>query len=195
MGVVMICGLTGSIIEKRPDFAALDVNGVIYGINIPLTTYQSLNGLHEKQTLHTYLIHREDRMELYGFKDRENLEIFELLISLQGIGPKLAIVLLSNLTPDDLRKHVQDQNIDRLKRISGIGPKKAEKILFELKGKLGPARISTDHPAADTANDLYLALISLGYTSAEAEKAVRNPAVTSARTLEEKIREALRTFG
>jgi holliday junction DNA helicase RuvA len=192
----LIYSLTGTISEKRPDFVALDVHGVTYGVTVPLTTYQQIRSIGESLTLHTVLIHREDRMELYGFAGREDREIFKLLISLQGIGPKLAIVLLSNLTPAELKKNVYEQNIDRLKRISGIGPKKAEKILFELKDKLKAtdrelaAADGTGVPSVE--DDLYLALLSLGYNSSEAARAMSHMKVKDAATLEDKIKESLR---
>ncbi len=193
----MICRLMGIIVEKKPDHAIVDVNGIGYFVSIPLTTYNFLSEVGTQETLYTSLIHKEDRMELYGFKDQESLQLFKLLLSVSGIGPKLGLVLLSNLTPDELRRNVQEQNIDKMKRISGIGPKKAEKILFELKGKVKEIGkpISASEAADATENDLYLALVSLGYSEQESDRVMKKNEVRSQKTLEEKIREALKHIG
>ena len=191
----MIYSLKGILAEKKPDFAAIDVNGVVYGVHVPLTTYNSLALPGQPQHLYTHMIHGEDKMELYGFKDKDNLEIFKILISVTGIGPKLALVLLSNLTPGDLQKYVKEQNYDRLKRISGIGPKKAEKILFELKSKLKiTVSASTASPGVSEENDLGLALASLGYSDQEIARAMSQKEVESAVKLEDKITAALRSL-
>jgi Holliday junction DNA helicase RuvA len=190
----LIYSLKGVLVEKKPDFAALDVNGVVYGLHIPLTTFNSFGPVGQPLQLYTHLVHNEDKMELYGFKDRENLEIFRILISVTGIGPKLALVLLSNLAPADLQKHVAEQNVDRLKRISGIGPKKAEKILFEMKNKLRMPLAAGAPGASGEENDLALALGSLGYSDQEIVRALAQKEVEAGRTLEDKITAALRAL-
>ncbi len=193
----MISRLNGHVLQKKPGHVILDVNGVGYKVNIPLTTFNALPDLHDKAVLFTSLIHKEDRMELYGFKDEETLSLFELLLSVSGIGPKLALILLSNLTPDELRFHVQEQSIDKLKKINGIGPKKAEKILFELKGKvkeMGLGHGEIGHGISQD-DDLQMALLSLGYTTQEADKIMQKPEVKSQKGLEDKIREALKYLG
>lgn len=172
----------------------LDVSGVGYLVHIPLTTFNLLGPSGSEGLLHTSLIHKEDRMDLFGFSDMETLKVFELLLSVSGIGPKLALLLLSHMSPKDLIRNIHDQKIDRLKRISGIGPKKAEKILFELKGKVKD--FGTEALPSSTDNgqeeDLRMALLSLGYSPQETEKVMQTEDVLAAQSLEEKIRISLK---
>jgi len=188
----LIYALNGTIMEKKPDCAVLNVNGIFFGINIPLTTFHKLNALEQTDTLFTHLVHKEDRMELYGFKDKDSLGIFKLLISLPGLGPKLALVLLSHLSPEELKAVVASQNADRLKSISGIGAKKAEKILFELKNKFKDLPGEGIETGSAQDNDFTLALKSLGYSAQEIGRVLRDPDVADKKELEEKVKAALR---
>jgi len=188
----MIYKLSGILIEKKPDFLALDVKGIAFAISIPLTTYNKLPPLDSEYTLFTHLIHKEDKMELYGFHEKESLDFFKILLKLSGVGPKLALILLSNLTPGDLHHIVETKNIDRLKRINGVGPKKAEKIIFELKGKVHTMSESISDNAEQNINEeVILALSSLGYSNKEAQNVLNKPEVIHASSLEDKLKSAL----
>jgi Holliday junction DNA helicase RuvA len=132
-------------------------------------------------------------MDLFGFKDRDDLELFRILLGVNGIGPKLALTVLSRLAPEELESAVAAQDVSRFKGISGIGAKTAEKIVFELKGKFKHARspAGSTGSSGDDMLDLRLALQSLGYTAQEIDRALRSPEIRKAVTLEDRIRAGL----
>lgn len=190
----MIRAVRGRLVEKRPDFAAVDVGGVVFGLSVPLSTFERLPPEGEEVTLQTHLVHTEDRMDLYGFADRESVEVFKTLLGVSGIGPKMALVVLSRLPPAELEAAVAAQDVARLRGIGGIGPKTAEKIVFELKDKVG-RRMAVSEGGVSVDGDLRLALQSLGYGAAEIERAVGHASVRGCGRLEEKIRAALAVLG
>ena len=128
--------IKGSLASKTQDKAIIDVGGVGYLINIPFSTYQTLPELNETLKLNTYLAVREDSMTLYGFQSNEELRVFELLISVSGIGPKLAIGVLSDISAADFSVAVITEDVNRLTKISGIGKKTAQRMIIELKDKM-----------------------------------------------------------
>ena len=128
--------IKGSLASKSQDKAVLDVGGVGYLIYIPYSTYQTLPELNETVKLNTYLAVREDSMTLYGFKSNEEVRVFELLISVSGIGPKLAIGVLSDISAAEFSVAVITDDVNRLTKISGIGKKTAQRIIIELKDKM-----------------------------------------------------------
>ena len=172
--------LNGKIAEKTPTAVILDVNGIGYEVRVSLSTFSSLPNLGETVKLFTHFVVREDAQLLYGFATEEEREAFRLLISISGIGPKLAITLLSGVTLPDLKRAIQEKNIPVLTAISGIGQKTAERVIIELKDKIGKAEISAGkeliHDASvsdQMVEDSVAALVSLGYTKQKAKDAVQ----------------------
>ncbi|MET0125866.1 Holliday junction branch migration protein RuvA [Pseudomonas caspiana] len=180
----MIGRLRGFLAEKQPPHLVLDVNGVGYEIEVPMTTLYRLPHVGEPVTLHTHLVVREDAHLLYGFYEKRERELFRELIRLNGVGPKLALALMSGLEVDELVRCVQAQDTSALTRIPGVGKKTAERLLVELKDRFkawetlpgtfalvsnGP---NAPEPVATAENDAVSALISLGYKPQEASKAV-----------------------
>jgi Holliday junction DNA helicase RuvA len=178
----MIAVLRGSISEKTPSRVIVDVAGVGYDVLVPLSTFYVLGEPGAAVTLRIHTHVREDVIALYGFTTRLEQELFERLISISGVGPKLALAVLSGIEPAELIRAIRAQDVARLTRIPGIGKKTAERIGLELKDRL-PAGlqdvINTGEPApaASTAvdhlrDDLLSALVNLGYQRPVAEKAV-----------------------
>jgi Holliday junction DNA helicase RuvA len=176
--------LRGALVEKQPPHLVLDVNGVGYEIEVPMTTLYRLPHLGEAVTLHTHLVVREDAQLLFGFYEKRDREMFRELIRLNGVGPKLALALMSTLEVDDLVRCVQAQDTSALTRVPGVGKKTAERLLVELKDRFkawdalpgafalvseGPGAPA---PVATAESDAVSALISLGYKPQEASKAV-----------------------
>jgi Holliday junction DNA helicase RuvA len=166
--------LKGTVLSVRPEQVLLDVHGVGYGLHIPLSTYYEIERTGDGQALalyvHTHV--REDCLELYGFwTERERL-LFERLISVSGIGPRLARVILSGLPPDELLAALAAGDATRLARTPGIGKKTAERMILELRDKVQDLAAGlAQPPGADVAGDLVQALTALGYKAAEAERA------------------------
>jgi len=172
--------LNGKIAEKTPTAVILDVNGIGYEVRVSLSTFSSLLGLGQTVKLFTHFVVREDAQLLYGFATEEEREAFRLLISVSGIGPKLAITLLSGVTLPELKRAIQEKNIPVLTAISGIGQKTAERVIVELKDKIGkteiPAGKEIIHDASvsdQMVEDSVSALVSLGYTKQKAKDAVQ----------------------
>ena len=172
--------LNGKIAEKTPVAVILDVNGIGYEVRVSLSTFSSLPNLGETVKLFTHFVVREDAQLLYGFATEEEREAFRLLISISGIGPKLAITLLSGVTLPELKRAIQEKNIPVLTAISGIGQKTAERVIIELKDKIGKAEVSAGkeliHDASisdQMVEDSVSALVSLGYTKQKAKDAIQ----------------------
>jgi Holliday junction DNA helicase RuvA len=173
----MIGYLRGKLVDKRPSQVLVDVNGVGYLVSIPLSTFYTLGELHDDVTLlvHTHL--REDSIALYGFLTAREKQFFELLISASGVGPSLALKILSGMSVDELLPAIRAGDLVRLTRIPGVGRKTAERIVVELRDKLAamepqqPERV----PAAGRTqleSDVVSALLNLGYDRRAAEKAL-----------------------
>ena len=172
--------LNGKISEKTPTAVILDVHGIGYEVRVSLSTFSSLPGLGETVKLFTHFVVREDAQLLYGFATEEEREAFKLLISISGIGPKLAITLLSGVTLPELKCAIQEKNVPVLTAISGIGQKTAERVIIELKDKIGKAEVSAGkeliHDASvsdQMVEDSVSALVSLGYTKQKAKEAIQ----------------------
>jgi len=190
--------IKGSLESKSQDKAVIDVGGVGYLIYIPYSTYQMLPELNEIVKLNTYLAVREDSMTLYGFKSNEELRIFELLISVSGIGPKLAIGILSDITAAEFSVAVITDDVNRLTKISGIGKKTAQRMIIELKDKMKSETIENmpDQPVIRTVlnneiEEAISALQVLGYNNKDAVDMV-NKTYKEGMTIEEIIKHALR---
>lgn len=194
--------LIGKVAEKTPVAVILDVNGIGYEVRVSLSTFSSLPGLGQVVKLFTHFVVREDAQLLYGFATEEEREAFRLLISISGIGPKLAITLLSGVTLPELKRAIQERNIPVLTAISGIGQKTAERVVIELKDKIGKAEIPAgkeiahDQSISDQmVEDSVQALVSLGYTKQKAKEAVQKSLKTllgKKPSVEEIIRAALK---
>jgi Holliday junction DNA helicase RuvA len=172
----MIAQLRGTLGDKRPNQVLVDVGGVGYLVHIPLSTFYALGDLHSNVTLLIHTQVREDAISLYGFLSAREKHLFELLISASGVGPVLALKILSGMSVDDLVPAVRSGDLGRLTRIPGVGRKTAERMIVELRDKLAAMEISEDarKPVTTTgaAGDVVPALLNLGYDQHAAEQAV-----------------------
>lgn len=196
----MIGWLRGRLVEKHPDRLILDVGGVGYEVHVPLSTFYTLPepGADVELRIRTHV--REDQITLFGFSAALEQQLFDRLIGVSGIGPRLALAVLSGIEPDELVRAVQTADIARLTGIPGIGKKTAERIALELKDKLpaGAAAAPAGAPPApaqsDQRSDLLSALVNLGYQRQAAERAVDAAleALGSGAAFEAALRQALR---
>ncbi|MGC1107313.1 MAG: Holliday junction branch migration protein RuvA [Candidatus Acidiferrales bacterium] len=171
----MIGQLRGSLVDKRPNQIIVDVAGVGYQVQVPLSTFTGLGALRSEVTLliHTHL--REDQISLYGFLTAREKQCFELLISVTGVGPSLALKILSGMSLDELVPAVRKGDIVQLRRIPGVGQKTAERIVLELRDKLAVVEVieASKVPArSQVESDVGSALVNLGYESRSVEKTI-----------------------
>ncbi|MEK8049641.1 Holliday junction branch migration protein RuvA [Ideonella sp. DXS22W] len=171
----MIGRLSGTLAEKAPPQVLIDVNGVGYEVDVPMSSFYNLPPLGERVVLLTHQVVREDAHLLYGFLTHDERSAFRQLIRITGIGPKMALSLLSGLSVAELTQAVAQQQVGRLVKVPGIGKKTAERLLLELKGKLGPelALAGGAAVANDAQADIVQALIALGYSEKEAGAALK----------------------
>ncbi len=174
--MTMIGLLRGRLLEKRPNQVILDVGGVGYLVAVPLSTFAALGELHAEVTLliHTHV--REDALSLYGFLSAREKHLFELLLGASGVGPTLALKILSGMNVEELVPAIRGGDLARLTKIPGVGRKTAERMVVELKDKLEAVAIESEKPApaspAGVEADVKSALINLGYDERTAESAV-----------------------
>jgi Holliday junction DNA helicase RuvA len=168
----MIGRLTGTLAEKSPPQVLLDVNGVGYEVDVPMSSFYNLPGIGERVTLLTHFIVREDAQVLFGFLTHDERATFRLLVKISGVGPRTALSVLSGLSVSELAQAVSLQEGARLVKVPGIGKKTAERLLLELKGKLGQPLA----PAADSgaSGDILQALLALGYSDREAAACLKS---------------------
>jgi len=171
----LIGRITGILLEKRPPQIIVDVNGVGYEIDVPMSTFYNLPAAGEKVSLHTQLIVREDAHLLYGFGSDEERQTFRQLLKVSGIGAKTALSVLSGLSVADLSHAVATQDTARIVKVPGIGKKTAERLLLELKDKLGAVAVTLPAAGASPSGeaDVLNALLALGYNDKEASWAVK----------------------
>ena len=169
----MIGRLTGILLEKNPPQVLLDVHGVGYEVDVPMSTFYNLPGNGEKVTLLTHFIVREDGQFLYGFASESERYAFRQLIKISGVGARMALAVLSGLSVSDLAQAIARQESGRLTKVPGIGKKTAERLLLELKGKLADALPSAAFAVEDSQHDILNALLALGYNDREAAAAVK----------------------
>jgi holliday junction DNA helicase RuvA len=189
----MIGKLTGTLAEKNPPEVIVDCGGVGYEVQVPMSTFYNLPGLGERVTLLTHFVVREDAQILYGFGVQQERSTFRQLIKISGIGPKMALGVLSGMSVTELSQAVTLQDPNRLTKIPGIGKKTAERLMLELKGKLGAdlgihATIANDNQA-----DILQALIALGYSDRDAALALK--ALPADVGVSEGIKLALKALG
>lgn len=186
----MISRLTGILLEKNPPQVVVDVHGVGYELDVPMSTFYNLPANGEKISLLTHLVVREDGQFLYGFASEGERFAFRQLLKISGIGARLALSVLSGLSVSDLAQVVARQEIGRLTKVPGIGTKTAERLLLELKGKFADALPASAVPAAAVHNDILNALLALGYNDREAGTAMKQLAADV--TTSDGIRQALK---
>jgi holliday junction DNA helicase RuvA len=194
----MIGSLRGSLIEKRPNQVLLEVGGVGYVVQIPLSTYTSMGSLHSENTLLIHSHIREDQFSLYGFFTAREKHCFELLISASGVGPSLALKILSGMSLDELIPAIRKGDLAQLVRIPGVGRKTAERMVVELRDKLA----AVDVPEAgkpttrsQLESDIASALVNLGYDERSVENAIAKSRGTVGNDFESLLRAALQVLG
>lgn len=172
----MIGRLTGTLVEKNPPQILLDVQGVAYEVDVPMSTFYNLPNLGERVALHTHLVVREDAQLLFGFGSEGERRTFRQLLKISGIGARTALSVLSGLSVAELAQAVTMQETGRLTRIPGVGKKTAERLLLELKDKLGAEGLSgvAVNRAPPASSDVQNALLALGYSDKEALRAVKD---------------------
>ncbi|MDH4285512.1 MAG: Holliday junction branch migration protein RuvA [Gallionellaceae bacterium] len=170
----MIGRLTGILLEKNPPQILLDVQGVGYEVDVPMSTFYNLPAVNERVVLHTVMVVREDAQLLYGFASHEERAAFRQLLKISGVGPKMALSVLSGLSLADLASAVVNKDIGRMTKIPGVGKKTAERLLLELQGKFTatPASVSKGEVSSH-ADDIVNALLALGYNEKEADWAAK----------------------
>lgn len=198
----MIYSLTGKLMVKSGSTAVVECGGVGFSCGITLQTLQSLPAVGEVATLYTHLSVREDAMDLFGFADLVELEFFRLLISVSGVGPKVALAVLSQLTPEKLALCIATGDAKSITRAQGVGPKVAQRIVMELKDKVGSFASSSVlgeelaaagvASASANASDAVEALVALGYPQSEASLAVGR--LDSSLPTEQLVKEALKAL-
>jgi len=196
----MIASLRGTLAAKSPTEVVVDVHGVGYALSIPLSTYERLGLLSSEVFLYTHQHVREDTLQLFGFATEEERAMFRLLLSVTGIGPKMAQGILSGIPVPELRTHLAGGNLPALTAIPGIGRKLAERLVLELREKIGKTPAAAGSPADEHAHihtEALMALVSLGYARPAAERALRTAQqeLGSTPTLETLLKHALRHAG
>ena len=175
----MIAYIQGKVAEKNPTRAVIDVNGIGYEILVPISSYERIGAVGETAKLLTYLHVREDILQLFGFSTQDEREMFLLLISISGIGPKSALGIISSIATKDLKHAIAHEDLNLLTAVPGIGKKTAQRIVVELKDKVAKLGAISDAgsrtiPSGTSAiaDEAMMALISLGYHKSIAEKAI-----------------------
>lgn len=179
----MIGRLTGQLIQKQPPELLIDVNGVGYEVSAPMSTFYTLPEIGEKIVLHTHMVVREDAQLLYGFANESDRTLFRVLIKINGVGPKLALTILSGISTEDFVRCIHDNDAAALVRLPGIGKKTAERLIVELRDKLGSEEQNDSSSGAATLmssavnspiSDAVSALIALGYKPNDASRIIRS---------------------
>ena len=192
----MIASLNGKLEALGSDWAVINVGGIGFQVHMPTSTLSTLGTIGEEVRLHTHLHIREDNATLYGFASAEELQLFQTLIGVSGIGPKLALSILSAMAVDKLTMAIATGNTHLLTEVPGIGKKTAERLILELKDKIGARWVITPGARLVQENtEVVAALTSLGYSVAEASRAVASLPSSSDLSLEEKLKLALQYFG
>ncbi len=169
----MIGRLTGTLAAKAPPQLLVDAGGVGYEVDVPMSTFYNLPALGERITLLTHFVVREDAQQLFGFLSNEERATFRLLIKISGVGPRTALAILSGLSVGELAQAVAAQQPGRLVKVPGIGKKTAERLLLELRGKLGPDLAVPASLVNDNQGDILQALVALGYSERDAAAALK----------------------
>ena len=198
----MISYIRGELVSIEEEKVIVDVNGVGFGIFMPAQSINMLPAIDEEVKLHTYMNVREDAMQLFGFLTRDDLEVFKLVISVSGIGPKGGLSILSHLSPDELRFAVMAHDVKAISGAPGIGKKTAEKLIIELKDKLSiedvlertveKESVSVSNTSSLVQTEAVQALVALGYGNTESLKAVKKVDSNADMSVEEILKQALK---
>ncbi len=189
----MIASVQGTVATTQDDYLVVEVNGMGYKVYVPYSAITFSPG--ESVYFHTYLVVREDALILFGFKTQPEQELFETLLSISGVGPRVALSILGTLSIDNLRNAVVSDRAEILARVPGIGKKTAQKILFELKDKLSVGLDAAPSTAFDDVNsDVLDTLVALGYSIVEAQSAIQSLPPDTPNDVEERVRLALQYF-
>jgi len=188
----MIGRLSGLLLDKNPAQLIVDCNGVGYEVGVPMSTFYNLPATGERVTLLTHMVVREDAQLLYGFGTTQERELFRELIKISGIGARTALAILSGMSVNDLAQAVTLQEVGRLTRVPGIGKKTAERLLLELKGKLGAELGTAPGTEGESSNDVLSALLALGYSEKEALLAIKQ--IPAGSSVSDGIRQALKAL-
>lgn len=197
----MIFALEGKVVNKTPTEIVIDVGGVNYLVHIPVTVYDKIGDIGSNAKLYTYLVIREEEILLYGFSSIEEREFFKLLISVSGIGPRMAQAIMSGMSVDELKESIVRGDVSTLVSIPNVGRKTAERVIVELRDKIAKIELAGKQPEfissdqVEVRNEALLALISLGFTRQVAEKAIRLAIKENEKkefTVEELVKLALR---
>jgi Holliday junction DNA helicase RuvA len=186
----LIGKLSGKLIERHPPQVIVDVHGVGYEINVPMSTFYQLPATGNDVTLYTHLIVREDAHQLYGFASEQERHVFRQLLRISGVGARTALSVLSGMSVSDLYEAVSAQDSARLIKVPGIGKKTAERLLLELKDKLDLTVVATSAAGGGQTGDILNALLALGYNDKEAAWAVKQ--LPGGAAVAEGIRQALK---
>jgi len=195
----MISYIKGILAEKNPTSIVIETGGIGYQIEIPLSSFDAMGETGDEIVILTYLHVREDKMTLYGFATEKERKIFRLLIGISGVGPKLAQGILSGISANDLVEAITDMNIPMLTSAPGVGRKTAERIILELKDKVGSIYETSvkgfEQKPSSVSREAVLALVSLGYNENKAQKAVNSIVREEPElTLEDVLKKALRNL-
>ncbi|MBI5929102.1 MAG: Holliday junction branch migration protein RuvA [Chloroflexi bacterium] len=188
----MIDIVSGTVASQGKDYLVVMVGGIGLHIAVTRTVLERLDGV--SVTLHTHLIVREDALSLYGFVDEEERLLFQTLLTVNGVGPKLGLIILSTITREQLQHAVVHEEADVLTRVPGIGKKTAQKIVFELKDKIAGSLSDRPIVISDVDADVLAALTSLGYSIVEAQSALQSIPRDAPHEIEERVRLALQYF-
>lgn len=191
----MISSIHGAVEQRGPGWVVVRVGGFGVKVFVPLSALDNLPVSSKEVHLHTHFHLREDAVALYGFILPEELVLFQSLITISGVGPKLALSVLSSLTPEQVAIGVASGNPDSLSGVPGVGKKIASRIVLELKGKLEKEWLAGSEPVAAENADVLAALAALGYTPAEAMQALSRIAPSPGQALEDRVTQALRYLG
>lgn len=189
----MIATIQGKVQSIADDEMIIEVGGVGIRVSVPLARLERVPHIGHDVFLYTHLVVREDALELYGFGESESRQLFEMLLKVGGVGPKLALATLSHLSPDAIRRSVGSDQAELLTKVPGIGRKTAEKIVFELKDRIGQPGMEAA-PPSELDSELIEVLTGLGYSLVEAQAAVQSLPEDAAEEIEERVRLALRYF-
>jgi Holliday junction DNA helicase RuvA len=188
----MIAAIHGTLESRNANGAVIRVGGVSLQVHMPSSTLSALGAIGDEVHLYTHLHIREDNIALYGFASAEELELFQMLIGVSGVGPKAALAMLSSMDPSQLALAIATAEVDLLSQVPGVGKKMASRLALELKGKLEGLWVGAPMPEGNA--EVIAALISLGYTTSEAASAVSALPDSPELTTEERIRLALQYF-
>ena len=170
--------ISGKLVNKNLDYVCIDINGLAYICHIPFKTYENLVDINDNEKLYVHLHIKEDAFTLYGFKTTDERKLFRLFISVSGIGPKIAIAILSVFTPSEIKNIILNEDYKFLSKVNGLGVKKAQKLIIEIKDKIDKTiEVSNDNNMFEiniVKNELLLALESLGYNKIKLEDYISN---------------------